>query len=155
MIKQLLLISCLVFSIQPVLSQDHGNVNIHFGSIAVYSTYSLGYESPDLLKFTDKHQVRPVIRFGGWSSSYAEQNRGFQNSLGISYLFGASNHHLEVTNELVNHFDRGLKGQSVVFISSTYRGFIGYRYQSTNNGFLFRIGSGWREVVQLGVGYSF
>lgn len=141
-----------LFYSKSILSQERGNLNLHFGSVAVYNTYSIGYELFDLLKKSETHQISPLIRFGGWNSSISEKNRGFQSSLGVSYLLGKKNHHLEFTNELVAHFDEGLKGQNIVYISSLYRPFLGYRYQSEKNKFIGRIGVGWKELLQLGVG---
>lgn len=135
-----------------VFAQDKGNVNVHFGTIIVYQTYSLGYETVDLLRDSKKHQLRPLVRFGGWGANFTERNNGFQTSIGLSYLFGSSSHHLEFANEIVNHFDKSLKGDGFVYISSLYRPFLGYRYQSTNNRIIARVGLGWKEIFQLGFG---
>ena len=136
-----------------VFGQDKGNINIHYGTIIVYQTYSLGYETFDLLKNSEKHQLRPLIRFGGWKANLTEPNNGLQASIGLSYLLGSSNHHLEFTNEMVTHFDKSLKGQGLVYISSLYRPFLGYRYQSENSKFIGRVGFGWKEILQLGLGF--
>ena len=151
--KYLLLILTLNMTLLS-FAQDRGNINLHFGTIIVYQTYSLGYETPNLLKNSEKHQLSPLIRIGGWKSSISEKNTGFQSALGFSYLFGANNHHLEFSNEIVTHFDKGLKGQSTVYIASLYRPFLGYRYQSKNNKFIGRIGFGWKELLQIGIGFK-
>ncbi|MFT5820511.1 MAG: hypothetical protein ACI8ZM_001754 [Crocinitomix sp.] len=142
-------------SIAQSNDNDKGNVNIHFGTLMVYSTYSIGYESFGLLKNIGKHQVRPVIRIGGWQSSYAEQNKGVQSSLGITYLFGGKSHFIEHSSEIVTHFDKGLKGQSIVFIGAMYRPYLGYRYQPLDKKIIAKIGVGWKELIQIGFGLRF
>ena len=133
--------------------KDKGNINVHFGTIIVYNTYSIGYESFNLLNNSDQHQLRPVIRMGGWGSSFTSKNKGAQSSLGVTYLFGKGDHLLEHCSEIVFHYDRGLKGQSIVYIGSMYRPYLGYRYQPRNKKIIAKIGLGWKEVIQFGFGY--
>lgn len=133
--------------------KDKGNINLHFGTLVVYNTYSIGYESFDLIKNIERHQLRPVIRVGGWNSSFASENTGTQSSLGISYLFGNRNHFFEHCSEIVSHFDKGLKGQPIVYIGSLYRPYLGYRYQPLNKRIIAKIGFGWKELIQVGFGY--
>ena len=139
---------------KSVFSQERGNLNLHYGTLAVYNTYAIGYELFDLLKNSERHHISPLIRIGGWNSSISEKNRGFQSSFGFSYLLGKKNHHLELTNEIVAHFDKGLKGQDIVYIGSLYRPFLGYRYQSVSNKFIGRFGFGWKELLQIGIGFK-
>jgi hypothetical protein len=151
----LLLVSIPHFILGQNSNPDRGNINFHFGSIIAYKTYSIGYESFDLLKNTNHHQLRAIIRFGGWKSTFMNTNTGSQQSIGLSYLYGKTNHFLEFSSELVNHFDRGLKGQSIVYIGSMYRPFLGYRYQPVDKKIVARLGVGWKEVFQIGLGYRF
>lgn len=51
----------------------------------------------------EKHQLRAVIRIGGWTSSFASKNTGTQSSFGLSYLFGKRDHHFEHSSEIVNN----------------------------------------------------
>ena len=133
--------------------KDKGNINIHFGTLVVYNTYSIAYESFDLIKNIERHQLRPIIRVGRWSSSFASKNIGTQSSLGLSYLYGKGNHFFEHSSEIVNHFDKGLKGQPIVYIGSLYRPYLGYRYQPLDKRIIVKIGFGWKELVQVGFGY--
>jgi len=151
------LIALLLFGAQfsTAQSSDRGNVHVHFGTVFVYSTYSVGYESFDLLKNTNKHQLRPFLRVGGWSASIINVNKGSIGTAGMSYLFGGENHFLELSSAFVAHFDRGLKDQAITFIGGLYRPYLGYRYQPSGKKMIFKIGAGWREVVQVGFGYRF
>ncbi|MBA2613063.1 MAG: hypothetical protein H0U95_13925 [Bacteroidetes bacterium] len=131
---------------------DKGNVNFSTGTVLLYSTVSIGYESPDLLKKSVKHSLRPLVKFGVWNARVATNNVGSQCSIGLSYVIGSTSHHFEHSSEFVSHFDKGLKGQPIVYIASLYRPFVGYRYDSQNNTFIFKIGVGWKEVLQMGIG---
>ena len=133
--------------------KDHGNVNLHFGTLMVYSTFSIGYESFDFLSNSESHSIHGNIRVGGWNASISNKNSGVQSSLGISYLYGKKNHKLEFNSEFVAHFDKGLKGQAITYIASLYRPFLGYRYQPLDKKIILRFGIGWKEVVQFGVGF--
>lgn len=135
--------------------KDKGNVNLHFGTLIVYNTYSIGYEGRDLIKNIKKHQLRPVIRFGKWDSSFANKNTGIQSALGLSYLLGKEKYFFEHSSELVFHFDKGLKEQTGVYIGSLNRLYFGYRYQPLNKKFIVKIGIGWKELFQFGFGYRF
>lgn len=132
--------------------QDRGNINMHIGTLAIYNTLSIGYEFRGFIKNVEKHQLKPVIRGGIWSASLINKNKGLQNSIGLTYLFG-KNHFLEFTSEYVIHYDKGLKGQNVVYIGSLYRPFLGYRYQKEGKNLMAKIGVGWKELVQIGIGY--
>lgn len=149
---KLTLIFSLLANVANSQESAKGNVNAHFGTLGVYSAYSLGYETPTLLKF-DKHKFRINARFGGWSSSFTEKNNGSLASIGGTYLFG-NKHHLEFSSDAVFHFDRGLKGQTITYIAAWYRPFLGYRYESETSRFMGRIGVGWKEVFQVGIGYK-
>jgi len=153
--KALLLIFFLVGTHQfsSAQSNDKGNIHLHFGAVVVYSTYSVGYESFDLLKNSTKHQIRPFVRIGGWNASIFNKNNGSLGTIGASYLFGRKNHFLEHSSAFVAHFDRGLKGKPITFIGGLYRPYLGYRYQPSEKKVIFKIGTGWREVVQVGFGY--
>lgn len=132
---------------------DRGNVNFHTGTILIYSTVSLGYEAFDLLKKSQRHSLRPLLRAGIWNANVFNRNTGVQCAAGFSYILGSGRHHFEHSSEFVSHFDRGLKGQAITYIAGTYRPFAGYRFDSKDQSFIFRIGIGWKEVVQLGLGY--
>lgn len=134
---------------------DKGNIHFHFGTIMVYSTFSIGYESFNLIKNSKRHQLRPLLRAGVWNSSFTSKNTGMQSSLGFSYLLGKKNHFFEHSSELVTHFDKGLKGQTIVYIGSLYRPYFGYRYQPIDKRIIAKIGVGWKEVIQIGIGFRF
>jgi len=136
-------------------SSDKGNINMHFGTIAVYNTFSIGYELPDILKKSQKHTIRALIRLGIWNANLVHYNNGTQGAVGFSYIFGSKKHHFEHSSEFVMHFDKGLKGQPIVYIGSLYRPFIGYRFEAENSPLIFRIGIGWKEALQIGFGYKF
>lgn len=131
---------------------EKGNVNLHIGTIIYYNTFSLGYESKSLLK-SNRHQLRTNVRLGMWTSSIFDKNKGSLTSLGGTYLFG-NKHYIEFSSEVVFHFDRGLKGQTLSYIGTTYRPFLGYRWENPERKILTRIGFGWYEVVQIGIGYK-
>nr|WP_299207055.1 hypothetical protein [uncultured Brumimicrobium sp.] len=133
-------------------SPDQGNLHFHFGSIMVYNTFSVGYESFNLLKNSKRHQFRPLLRAGMWNSSFSNKNTGVHSSIGIAYLFGKKNHFIEHSSEFVTHFDKGLKGQTIVYIGALYRPYLGYRYQPSGKRIIAKIGLGWREVIQVGIG---
>ncbi len=135
-------------------SKDKGNVNFHFGTIIVYTTYSIGYESFDLIKKIEKHQLRPTVRGGVWKSTFMNKNIGTQSSLGLTYLFGKGKHFFEHSSEIISHYDKGLKGQRIVYIGSLYRPYLGYRFQPPNKKVIIKVGVGWREVIQIGFGYN-
>jgi hypothetical protein len=128
--KIIFVISVLLFCKSKLVAQrdtilDKGNINVHFGTIVVYNTFSIGYEFPDLLKKSLKHTIRPLIRLGVWNSNLVHFNRGTQGTIGFTYVFGRTKHHFEHSSEFVMHFDKGLKGQTIVYIGSLYRPFIG------------------------------
>lgn len=132
---------------------DRGNINLHFGSIVVYNTFSIGYESPDILKKYNHHQIRLLSKIGRWNTTLLNKNAGLNGTLGFSYLIGKKNHYFEHNSEVVFHFDEGLKDQGLVHVASTYRIFLGYRYMPKNKRLFFKIGAGWYELFQIGFGY--
>ncbi len=156
MIK-LFFISLLLLSGQLCTAQDKpvdfGNVNIHIGTIAVYSTYSIGYESFDLLPATPKHALRLNGGLGFWSASLFNKNTGFQTNISAIYGFGQKKHLLDLGFGAVFHSDKSLKGEGLSYIGTLYRPYIGYRFQPHDKRIILKIGSGWREVIQLGLGW--
>ncbi len=140
---------------QNLLGQenDKGNVNIHVGTMLFYNTYSLGYESFDFTKNLQKLQIRGNVKTGIWSASVVNSNRGFQSAIGVSLAYG-NFHKLEFSNDLVLHFDKSLNQKGVSYIATTYRPFIGYRFQNPEKKLIFRLGIGWREVIQCGIGFN-
>ncbi len=151
-----LLLFLTFFLIQSSFTQesrrDKGNVNIHLGTILIYSTYSLGYEGFDLLK-NEKHSIRPAIGIGGWNANVFERNTGVQSNIGFTYSLGKKSHLLDVGSAVVFHFDKSLKGNGLTFIAATYRPYLGYRFQPVDKKLILKIGFGWREVLQVGVGW--
>ena len=135
--------------------KDKGNINIHFGTVLLYNTYSIGYELFDLMPNSERHSIKPVVRIGGWSASVSDKNSGVLSTVGFSYLFGKGNHLLEHSSEFVAHFDKGLKGQILTFIGGLYRPFLGYRFQPLDKKIIIRFGVGWKEVFQFDLGYRF
>ena len=153
-IKLILLVSIL-FLIQNVTAQerDNGIVNLHFGSMFFYNTVSLGYESFDFTKKLEKIQFRGSVKTGLWSASIVDANSGFQSAAGISFLYG-NTHKIEFSNDIVLHFDRSLKGNGLTYIATTYRPFLGYRFQNPEKRLMLKLGVGWREVIQCGLGFK-
>lgn len=147
----------MIWSTLPCAAQnnderDKGIATFHIGSLIVYNTYSIGYETFDLLRNQVKHQLRPSVRLGAWSSTFAEKNTGIQNAVGLTYLYGNGNHLLELGSEIVFHYDQGLKGQALVYIGALYRPFVGYRYQPVDKNIVIKGGLGWKELIQVGLG---
>lgn len=132
-------------------SPDRGSITLHAGSLFYYNTYSLGYESPALWS-KNQHQVRINGRVGGWSAFIIQKNKGILTSIGGTYLLGTK-HCLEISSEVVFHFDKSLKGQSVSYIGALYRPFLGYRWQNPDRKIATRIGVGWYEIIQFGIGF--
>lgn len=56
--------------------------------------------------------------------------------------------------DVVFHFDKGLKGQSITYFGALYRPFLGYRWQNPDRKIMAKIGVGWYEVVQFGIGFK-
>lgn len=158
-IKFLFIILLVVTRITDIFAQsnpkpDRGNINLHTGTLLLYSTVSIGYESLDLAKKSARHSLRPLLRIGVWNARIASNNVGVQCAVGFSYVLGSKSHHFEHSSEFVSHFDKGLQGQQIVYIASLYRPFVGYRYDSQSKPFIFRIGIGWKEALQIGIGYK-
>lgn len=153
-IKVILLVSIL-FLIQNITAQerDNGNVNLHIGSMFFYNTVSVGFESLDFTKKLEKIQLRGSVKAGLWSASIVNANSGFQSAAGISCLYG-NTHKIEFSNDVVFHFDRSLKGDGLTYIAATYRPFIGYRFQNPEKRLILKLGVGWREVIQCGIGFK-
>lgn len=135
--------------------KDKGNINLHVGSMLLYNTYSVGYESFNLIPNLEKHSIKSVVRFGGWNANVLNKNVGALSSFGLVYLFGKGSHKLEHSSEFVTHFDKGLKGQKITYVGGLYRLFLGYRFQPVDKKIILRFGLGWREVFQFGLGYRF
>ena len=135
--------------------KDYGNIHLYAGTILITSSYSVGYEFPDLISSKSKHAIRPVIRFGGWYASLFTTNSGIQSSIGFSYLYGSKSHLFEHSSEMVAYFDRMSSNQSLTYMNILYRTFFGYRYQPIKNKLYFKVGIGFIEVLQVGFGYRF
>lgn len=127
---------------------------VHVGTIAVYSTFSFGYESTSLIKLK-KHQLSLNVGIGGWHSSLIENNFGTQSNIGIVYLYGLNKHKLEIAYSEMFHFDQSLKSKNVVFIGRLSRPYLGYRYDTIDSRIYFKVGIGWKELLQFGVGFNF
>jgi hypothetical protein len=153
--KIFILVLFLIFGSFSFSQTNRGNINVHYGTVLIYKTYSIGYESFDFFTKSQKHHLSGLVRFGGWSASTSIKNSGLQTAFGISYLYGKGNHYFEHSSEMVFHFDKSLKDSGLNYIASLYRPFLGYRYQPLEKKFIFRIGVGWKEVFQMGFGYRF
>ncbi|MEO9531365.1 MAG: hypothetical protein ABJG68_13765 [Crocinitomicaceae bacterium] len=143
----------LVFESAMTQEKEKGNVNIHVGTMLFYNTISLGYESFDFTKNLQKLQVRGNVKTGLWSASILDANLGFQSAAGISFLYG-NNHKIEFSNDIVFHFDKSIKHNGMTYIATTYRPFIGYRFQNPEKKLILKLGVGWREVFQCGIGFK-
>ncbi|MFK8038792.1 MAG: hypothetical protein AB8B74_10915 [Crocinitomicaceae bacterium] len=133
--------------------KDKGAIFGQFNTVLIYSNYTINYETKSLFSTSEKHNLMLTAGIGGWSTSAFNKNSGVVVNYGINYLFGSNSHLLEVDLNYQNHFDKGLKGQLIVFIGSTFRPFLGYRYQPKEGKVFFKIGTGWREVLQMGLGF--
>lgn len=141
-------------------SDDKNPINNHtltieLGNTIIYGTLSLNYESIDFLKNSDKHIAKFSVGAGRWSSDLWESNVGFQFNSNLIYLYGANSHHFEADLGLTYLFDNGLEKSKYAYISTIPNVFLGYRFQKPTKHFMFKIGAGWYELIQLGLGYSF
>lgn len=148
-------ITVLLSTIRLSSQEDKMSIYMQVNTVFVYSNYSLNLESFDFLKTKNKHSLKMTVGVGGWSTTAFNKNIGSILIYGLTYNFGAKNHLLDLSICSQNHFDTGLKDQGVVYIGSTLRPSIGYRYQPIGNHYFFRIGTGWREVFQLSFGWRF
>lgn len=154
MIKSILFLITLLFGqigFTQQLKKDKGNINLHLGAILYYTTYSIGYESLDFLHH-EKHSLRANLAAGTWTTSFLGKNIGFQTNIGLNYSLGKKHHLLDIGSALVFHFDKSLKNEGLSYIATTYRPFIGYRYQPLEKRIILKIGFGWKELLQLGFG---
>lgn len=114
--------------------------------LALYADMTFSYER--ILVAEDKFQIGGQIGLGGYAVWGAG---GYKVSPRAVMLVGGGNSHLETTLG-TNFFVLGdLEGYKP-FIPA---GSIGYRYQKPDGGFVFRSAVGFREFIQLGIGYSF
>ncbi len=130
---------------------NRGNLFLHGGSVALYSTASVGYEAPNFLK-RDNHYFTAVGSVGLWNAILFGSNSGFQTKAGLMYLSGAGNNHFEFQGGLTLHFDESLDQPTPVLVVTLPYLFLGYRYQNYDGRFFFKAGLGLLELVQLGVG---
>ena len=134
---------------------NNHTITFELSNTVAYGTLSLNYESVDFLKKSDKHIAKFSLGFGRWSSELWESNTGFQFNSNFIYLFGANSHHFEADLGLTYHFDKGLEKSKYAYIGTIPNVFLGYRFQKPEKHFMFKIGAGWYELIQAGIGYSF
>ncbi|NOQ73504.1 MAG: hypothetical protein GQ574_15975 [Crocinitomix sp.] len=136
-------------------SQRFGSIQLNAGTLHVYRTLSIGYESPTLLQLGDKHQFRLAVNGGLWHARLYNSTVGTQFNSNVTYLFGGKPHKLEIGVGITSHFAKGLKGQTLAYIASLPNTFLGYRYEKSNGRLFFKGGLGWYEAVQVGLGFRF
>lgn len=136
-------------------TSGNGAIYAHVGTIHVYRTINLGYESPTLYQFGGRHQFRLLGDIGFWHARLFNVNWGVKSSIGMVYLFGAKASKLEINGGASFHFDEGLKGQLLGYMGTLPKIFLGYRYEKPEGRFFFKAGIGWHEAVQLGCGLRF
>jgi hypothetical protein len=132
-----------------------GSIHLNYGSVFVYSTKQLVYESPDLYKKNNLFAVQFIAGGGLWKASYTQESKGSLLTFGTSILLGKQSHFLEHNSSLNFHYGQSLKGNHAVFIGTLYRPYLGYRFQPKDKHLILKIGSGWKEIIQLGVGWRF
>ena len=133
----------------------HGSIQLNFGTTHVYRTVDLGYETPTLFNINERHHFRVSLDGGIWQARLFNTNIGGRFGLDLVYLFGKERHFLEMNAGMGFHLDKGLKGLPLNYIGTLPAGYLGYRYESLANRFIFKAGFGWYEFLQLGVGYRF
>jgi len=132
---------------------DKGNINLQLGTVGVYSSYSIGYEFKDLFPKSEKHALRPQIGIGAWTAVFITANNGLQNYFSVSYLYGKGNHLFEHNSALVMIYDEDLTTDKMRLSTFVYRGFLGYRYQPKEKHIILKVGVGFYEVLQVGIGW--
>jgi len=136
-------------------TSNKGLIYIQAGTLFVYSTSSLGYECPDFFKSIDVHSLSAFAGIGVWRSTFTSKTQGMQFNLGGSYLLGNKSHKLEIAYSYMFHFHNSLKSKKTNYVTGLSRPYIGYRFAPNNRKIIVKIGTGWKEIVQLGFGYRF
>ena len=134
---------------------DFGSLHLNYGTIFVYSTKLLTYESPDILK---NNEILGINFNGGgglWKASYSESSKGTMLNIGMSLTVGKGSHYLEHNSALNFHYGASLKGDYSLYIGTLYRAYLGYRFQPKEKHIILKIGSGWKEIIQIGIGWRF
>lgn len=156
--SRIILFMSLCFTPLLANSQENkafGAIQLSTGTLHVYRVLNLGYESPTLLQLGTKHQFRLAANAGLWQARLYNTNLGSQTNANLIYLFGGNAHKLEVNAGLTVHFDKGLKGQFLTHIGTLPKFYLGYRFEKTEQHLYYKVGMGWYEAVQLGIGWRF
>ena len=151
---------CINSYAQDTLKNENPKNVIHasFGTILFVSSAQLTYDR--LLKQRNDGFFKSYYltlktgasAFGGFGGS----GGGLVNSIGVTALTGNGNEHFELGLGLGYYVetyrldDRSSDGDKFFYPNFA----IGYRKQ-TQNGFMFRTGVGFVEMVYAGIGYSF
>lgn len=133
----------------------HGSIQLNLGTTHVYRTANLGYETPTLFAVNKRHHFRLALDGGIWQARLFNPNLGVRIGADLIYSFGKERHFLEINAGIGIHLDKGLKGLPLNYIGTLPAGYLGYRFESAKNPFLFKAGLGWYEFLQLGLGYRF
>jgi len=156
MIKKLLF--CFFFVSYSAICQEKDPVNkgaiqISAGTLYFYRVASIGYESPSLVQLRSKHTFKFSVNTGLWNARLSAPNTGTQINANLIYVFGEKAHKLEMDLGFTSHFDKGLKGQYFSYIATLPKFFLGYRYEQRK--LYYKLGLGWYEALQVGIGYKF
>lgn len=152
--KRAIILFSLTFFCFFSFGQKRGNIFVQAGTFAVYSTFSVGYESPSLSLKNNKHHLMGYVSSGVWNASLFNKNNGLQSKIGLTYLYGAKNNHFEISAGIASHFDKSLDQQQYLHIATLPNLFLGYRYRNSTKRLSFKAGVGLIEIVQLGIGFN-
>jgi hypothetical protein len=152
------IVAILFFGIAPVHGQelhknDVGTLGLHGGSILLFNSASVIYESPDLFKKSEAQDLRVSLGYGIWYFEFLSRARGALGYGGLELILGPNEHHLEIDlGVMMRSFDESFsdntEGQTV-FLP---RSFIGYRYESADSPVYLKAGIGFVELLQFGFG---
>jgi hypothetical protein len=132
---------------------DSGTIFVHAGTIGFYASQSLGYESRDFLRGNYTHSVSAFAAAGRWHSAITQDNAGFQWNLGAAYALCFGSHAMEHRSLLAFHYDQSLKSNGLAYLGCRYKTYVGYRLHFARQRMVLRVGAGWPEFVQAGLGY--
>jgi len=131
----------------------YSNFNIEMGTVLIYSSITLNYESENVLQ-SNIHFLK--FEFGGglWAASMFNSNQGFLTNANAIYLYGENAHHFEANLGAAIHFSKKNGSDEVTYQNTIPNLFLGYRYQKKGEKMMFKAGIGAIKLFQIGIGYS-
>lgn len=134
--------------------RDAGNIVINSGTSIIFNTLTIGYESPSLLGDLKKHKLRLGLHSGLWHASLFNSNLGVQIKPQFVYLLGNAVHQLEVNYGIALYLDSNIDEAGINYIGRRQTFYMGYRLKPKTHSLFFKLGAGYPELLQLGVGYQ-